>query len=571
MRRFIAALLIGACCSLPSSPLLADNKDGPTTPAAPTAPATPTAPAEPTATPPEASPPAPAPADPKALPEKLPRTKLPPAKVMPNLSVYHYRVSTDSPECQTFVDQGLAFFYSYMWMEAARNFETAIHFDPQCAIAWWCLSRAQDQWTFNGADALKKANELAAHASYPEQQLIKARMQERGLLPDVGDQEARKKAAIATLDYLLALHDDDQEAWFARAQLANGGNFFGGSAASVAFYKALLRLNTLHPGANHELVHYYELAGRPNLGWANSENYIRSSPGVPHSWHMQAHLATRLGRWNRATASSLRGCEVQRAYQKTMNVTPRQDYQFEHHLEILMMCLIHDGRFREARALRAECEGYGFKHHATWFRLALAERDYDAALALAELQRRRDKIGAAHMAALVYLARHEPARAEAEVEVLEEALREQKQRNRTLELRVWETRGWLLVQTDGVDAGLALLKKAVDATKDDYSHHAWGNGAYYMETWGIAALSAGRLEIAEEAFLEALAHDSGSVRGAMGMQILCERQDRQAEARHFGQLARRYWKNAEVARFDAEFLALQRVMPGTAVTARSDD
>ena len=46
----------------------------------------------------------------------------------------------------------------------------------------------------------------------------------------------RKKKAIATLDELLTLHDDDEEGWFARAQIAEGPN------AAVPYYKALLRL-----------------------------------------------------------------------------------------------------------------------------------------------------------------------------------------------------------------------------------------------------------------------------------------------------------------------------------------
>jgi hypothetical protein len=73
-----------------------------------------------------------------------------------------------------------------------------------------------------------------------------------------------------------------------------------------------------------------------------------------------------------------------------------------------------------------------------------------------------------------------------------------------LQLRLWETQGTLLCQRGEADAGLKLLAKAVARTKDDYDHHSWGNGAYYMEAWGMAALQAGKLDIAEEAFLERL-------------------------------------------------------------------
>src|SRR5437763_11285715 len=119
---------------------------------------------------------------------------------------------------------------------------------------------------------------------------------------------------MQTLDDLLAVHDNDEEAWCCRAQLAamsNGmGGLFGGSAASVPFYKALLKVNPLHPGANHELVHFYEGFQRPALGWPHAEAYIASSPGLPHAFHMQAHLATRIGKWAKASDRSARAVEL---------------------------------------------------------------------------------------------------------------------------------------------------------------------------------------------------------------------------------------------------------------------
>src|SRR5260370_15079435 len=84
--------------------------------------------------------------DKKPEPDKLPITKLAPAKILPNLCVYKYRVSTPSADCQALVDQGLGFYYSYVWMEAARSFETATTLDPNCAMAWLGLSRALGRW-----------------------------------------------------------------------------------------------------------------------------------------------------------------------------------------------------------------------------------------------------------------------------------------------------------------------------------------------------------------------------------------------------------------------------------------
>jgi tetratricopeptide (TPR) repeat protein len=271
---------------------------------------------------------------------------------------------------------------------------------------------------------------------------------------------------------------------------------------------------------------------------------------------MQAHLATRLGRWHKTSDLSTRAVELERAYHRDLNVKPREDHQFSHHLEILTISLIHDGRFREARAIKEEAWSHGYRHWLPWFRLHVAERDWDEAQKIIDQHRKTDKVTAAYLAAVMALRQGDTARATAEVQVLQEAYQKQKS-NRQLEYRLWETQGCLMCQQGSPDAGLKLIAKAVDRSKSDYSHHAWGNGAYYMECWGIAALYYSRLDVAEEAFLEALAHDPGSVRAALGLQVMCERLGRLEEASRYAELARRCWRRAEVQHFEAELLSLR--------------
>lgn len=489
--------------------------------------------------------------------DKLPLTGLAPSKLVPGLCVVRYRVSTSSPECQAFFDQGLGYFYSYVWMEAARSFETATRHDPACALAWWGLSRALERWgKGDHTKALLQADKLKDRASDREQLLILSRMQEKGQIPGMGTTEARQKAAIATIDNLLSLYDDDEEAWIARALLAGGAGLFGGQASAVPFYKALLRINPLHPGANHELLHFYENSRRPALGWVYAENYIKSSPLIPHPFHMQAHLATRLGRWDKTSDRSARAVELQRAYHKELNVKPSEDHQYSHHLEILTLSLIHDGRLAEARQVKQEVQAAGWQHWLPWFRLHLAEGDWSEAMKVVEHFRRPDKLTAAYLACLVWLKRGEPGLALPEIEVLQQAYQLKKD-DRQLEARLWEAQGWLMCQTGAADAGLKLLARAVERSKNDYGHHAWGNGAYYMERWGAAALLAGKAEVAEEAFLEALAHDAGSSRAALGLHVLCERQGRYEEAERYAALARRSWRKADPHRLEAELAYLR--------------
>jgi hypothetical protein len=104
-----------------------------------------------------------------------------------------------------------------------------------------------------------------------------------------------------------------------------------------------------------------------------------------------------------------------------------------------------------------------------------------------------------------------------------------------------------------------LLQKNVEKTKNDYSHHAWAGGAYYMEQWGAGGLAAGKWDAAEEGFLEALAHEPGCVRAALGLQVLCEKLGRADEATRYAELAKKFWAKADPKRLDAELTAMRQL------------
>src|SRR5262245_43502999 len=390
---------------------------------------------------------------------RMPLTGLVAAMPMHDACVYRYGVGTTSKECQAFVDQALGMYYSYVWIEAACAAETALEYDPDCAYAWLVLNRALEKWgsqrktgglaaVLGGAGfaalpdkytkppvdySLEMARKLSAKASHREQLLIQSRLQEKGMWPGVGPDE-RKKKAQQSLDELLMLHDDDQEAWFWRAQLAEDGN------AKAVYYKALLRVNPLHPGANHELVHYFENVRRPALGWPYAEGYMSSSPGIPHAFHMQAHLAMRIGKWGETTNWSWKAIELQIAYHKHQGVEPREDHQFNHHMESLTRSLVHDGRFDEAKEIKAKAEGHKYTFRPEWFRMSLTEKDWDACEMLLAQFRRSDKSGGAYHAAMVALEKGDTDQAGRELDTLRQS-QQSKKTDKTLERRLWEVQG----------------------------------------------------------------------------------------------------------------------------------
>jgi Tetratricopeptide repeat len=484
-------------------------------------------------------------ADPQAakpLPTELPLSGQAPAKLVPNLCLLRYRVSTNSPECQAHFDQGLAYFYSWVYEEAAGSFETAALYDPDCAMAWWGLSRALERSSNKKPElalqALEKAREKQGQASHSEQLLITAQLQLKEPVPPESTPNAQEKApetqrlaAIRTIDELLSLYDDDEEGWYFRAQLAGGG------VSSIPFYKSLLRINPLHPGGTHDLIHYYDDVNRPALAWPYSENYIKGSPGMPHAYHMQvAHLAMHLGRWDKVIEHAARG-----------------------ERDMLMPALIHMGRFVEARKLEN-------RKSVNRFYLHLAERNWNDASEVLDALRAGDKLEHDYLTALFYFNQDRPDLAAPVVEALRQALEtvpeeDTKQNRRQLENRLWETQGLLQCQQGDAQAGLRLLAKVVDRTMGTIAELKKANGAYYIDTWGLAALKSGQDKVAEFAFLEALTHESGSARAALGMQILCERQGRDEEARRYRDRARRIWQWSDPGVLDAELSYLREFYP----------
>ena len=75
---------------------------------------------------------------------------------------------------------------------------------------------------------------------------------------------------------------------------------------------------------------------------------------------------------------------------RTWTSTNGVDWQFSHHLETLMRSLLHDGRHKEARVIKAKCETLKFDQKVLWFRLHLGEHDWEAAEASTVLLIPRD-------------------------------------------------------------------------------------------------------------------------------------------------------------------------------------
>jgi hypothetical protein len=122
---------------------------------------------------------------------------------------------------------------------------------------------------------------------------------------------------------------------------------------------------------------------------------------------------------------------------------------------------------------------------------------------------------------------------------------------------VIEVRARLLMASGHVDEGFELFKTTAARAVSDAALHSFGQGGYFPEAWGEQALAYGRLDDAALAFGEALAHDHGSIVGALGMQVVCELQGRAEAAQDYAVMARRLWKDADVGALERQLERLR--------------
>ena len=83
-----------------------------------------------------------------------------PPKLFDGLGNLSHPVSTRNPLAQSYYEQGLRCFHSYVTPAAGQAFQRAANLDPSCAMAYWGLSLAPSGG-IKALDAANRALELA--------------------------------------------------------------------------------------------------------------------------------------------------------------------------------------------------------------------------------------------------------------------------------------------------------------------------------------------------------------------------------------------------------------------------
>ena len=212
------------------------------------------------------------------------------ARKFQGLGAHGRKISTQSPEAQSFFDQGLAFLYGFNHDEAIRSFRQAAALDPQSVMPHWAIALANGPHINNAIvdeahakaawKALTTARELAGRATPVERELIEA-LGKRYADPQPDDRKPLDKAYADAMRDVWKNHPDDADigALFAEAMMdlrpwdlwTNDGKPQPGTEEVLKTLEAVIALAPKHPLALHLYIHAVEASLHPEKAAAAAD------------------------------------------------------------------------------------------------------------------------------------------------------------------------------------------------------------------------------------------------------------------------------------------------------------
>ncbi len=500
---------------------------------------------------------------PSYVPAELLERPIPPRRGIGNS---HEAVTTESAEAQAFYDQGLNYLESYVWIEASRSFHQALRLDPNLAMAYLGLSYVHSGLDNSEAARrfFEKARALAPGVGERERRRIDIRERQLAAIDDIKD-TARFFAYKKTIDDALARDLDDPYLWILRgnAEEANAsGRGQRGTAASIAFYQAVLRLVPDHATAHHYLVHSYETIGRIDKALEHGEVFARLAPSVPHAAHMWGHDLRRVGRVDEAIAQFLKADALELAHYAAEKMDPALDWHHGHNLDLLASCYEHKGQMKLAEktlresATLAPVSAYRAFNLRELPNLLIHRARYQEALETARALTATDYpqsrcVGHALAGqALVWLGRTDEAGRE-----LEAARRELEGVPQvTLGIDpprsvvapwVEALRGDLLLRAGQRDEGRAVFKEVAGGLRAAFGPDAWSQALFRLESMARSAMEAGDWDLAEFIATQMLEHDAAYGGSHYALALVMRHKGDNAGAAREIEAARRYWRDAD--------------------------
>ena len=247
------------------------------------------------------------------------------------------KVTTTSPDCQTWIDRGFLEMYGFNHEEAIRCFQKALTYDSKCAMAHYFIaySNAANYNNPNGLDYVVgyqksvKAMETAANNQVLdwEMELIKAQSHRYCWPPGSQSlEELNKKYATEMRAVYQKFGKDDADiaAFFAEALMMLAPwklwtpppDYKPGIPETeelVMVLETALQANPQHPGLCHFYIHTMELSATPEKALPAADA-LRNGLDHGHLLHMASHIDMWVGRYEEAINTNKKAVIVDEAY-----------------------------------------------------------------------------------------------------------------------------------------------------------------------------------------------------------------------------------------------------------------
>ena len=238
---------------------------------------------------------------------------------------YGMKVTTDSSDCQLWVDRGLIQMYGFNHEEAIRCFQKALTFDSNCAMPYHFIaySNAGNYNNPNGLDyaagfkeaekALEKANKNSNISDW-EMALVKAQQHRFCWPPGSKPMEELNKNytnQMRAVYQMFGENNADVSAFFAESLMALAPwklwtpppeykPSIPETEELVMVLEKALNTYPQHPGLCHFYIHTMELSATPEKALAVADTLRTCCPDQGHLLHMPSHIDMWVGQYKEA-------------------------------------------------------------------------------------------------------------------------------------------------------------------------------------------------------------------------------------------------------------------------------
>jgi peroxiredoxin len=256
--------------------------------------------------------------------------------VMEGIGVAHFPITTKNPEVQKWFDQGNELLHSFWDYEAERSFRWCLKLEPDNAMAYWGLARAD----LIGAGGEKRAQDVIREAVKRKDRVtererlyieaLAAEILPDPLHPDTDTRDARSKRGRRILETLCVKYPDDMEARALLALETMGESRYG----AELMIREVLAKQPDHPGAHHYRIHNWDYH-EPEQALVSAKRYGEIVTSIGHALHMPGHIYSIVGMWNEAAISMDEATRCEKKYMQDRMTFPFNNWNYAHNRNYL--------------------------------------------------------------------------------------------------------------------------------------------------------------------------------------------------------------------------------------------